>query len=282
MNSCISRHWCHFWRCLGVCILMAALAHRTPAADGSQGIASDVVQSPSSDVLSDSVWYDGEVDRVVAVEVKTSQDDSIHRDSDWLPQAEPVPKSVNAPNPSAIPGFNFFGEAFAYTNLVAWCLLAALVVGTGVWVAWILGKDGLAGGRRKVDQSLASDERLLERVQHLPQELQRENLDYRAEAERMMQSGDFEQAIVLLFAYQLLILDRSACLRLNRGKTNRQYLKETRFADPQASEWFASVIKLFESSYFGRRVIEASDFTRCWQENEMLERQLTQRTEVAG
>ena len=281
MNSYIARHWCRFWRCLGVCILMAALANPAPAADGSQGIMADVVQSPSSDVLSDSVWYDGEVDRVVAVEVKTSQDDSIHRDSDWLPQAEPVPKSAGTPNAGTVPNFNFFGQAFTYTNLVAWCLLAALVVGTGVWVAWILGKDGLAGGRSKVDQSLASDERLLERVRHLPQELQRENLDYRAEAERLMQSGDFEQAIVLLFAYQLLILDRSACLRLNRGKTNRQYLQETRFANPQASEWFSSVVKLFESSYFGRRVIEASEFARCWRENEMLERQLTQRTEVA-
>ena len=273
---------CYLWRSLSVCILILLQAPLIRAADQTGASRFDKGQSPSSAVLSDSVWYDREVDQVVPVEVKTAQDDSIHRDSKWLPQAAPVAKAVNTPNPTSASNIDLFGDAFTYTNFFAWCCLAVMVVGTGIWVAWILGRDGVGANSSKVDRSLASDERLLERIQHLPQELQRENLDYRAEAERMMQAGDFEQAIVLLFAYQLLILDRSACIRLNRGKTNRQYLRETRFADQQASQWFASVIKLFESSYFGRRVVEASDFARCWQENEMLERQLTQRMEVAG
>ena len=273
---------CYLWRSLSVCILILLQAPLIRAADQTGASRFDKGQSPSSAVLSDSVWYDREVDQVVPVEVKTAQDDSIHRDSKWLPQAAPVAKAVNTANPTSASNIDLFGDAFTYTNFFAWCCLAVMVVGTGIWVAWILGRDGVGANSSKVDRSLASDERLLERIQHLPQELQRENLDYRAEAERMMRAGDFEQAIVLLFAYQLLILDRSACIRLNRGKTNRQYLRETRFADQQASQWFASVIKLFESSYFGRRVVEASDFARCWQENEMLERQLTQRMEVAG
>ena len=84
-------------------------------------------------------------------------------------------------------------------------------------VAWILGKGGVSGtsSGSNGNQPLTTDQTLLERIQELPEELRRDNLDYRAEAERMMRS-ELEQAIVLLFAYQLLLLDRAACLRLHR------------------------------------------------------------------
>ena len=38
---------------------------------------------------------------------------------------------------------------------------------------------------------LTTDQTLLERIQELPEELRRDNLDYRAEAERMMRSKRF-------------------------------------------------------------------------------------------
>ena len=248
------------------------------------GKISSITPSPSQGVINDSEWYDSKSGEIKPIQVKTREDDSIHRESRWLPQAQAVPKAASsAESPS---GFNldWLGEGFTYTNLFAWVVLIILIIGAGAGVAWLLGKGGVGGtsSGSNGNQTLSTDQTLLERIQELPEELRRDNLDYRAEAERMMRSGALEQAIVLLFAYQLLLLDRAACLRLHRGKTNRQYLRELRSTDQQVFQWVERVVSLFEGSYFGRRVIQQSDFSRCWKENELLEGKLARLAEVSG
>ena len=240
--------------------------------------------SPSKGVVADSSWYDAESNSLLPIHVHTNKDDSIHRGSRWLPTADPVQNSSNPATYSTTSGSSWLDNSLNLTNWVAWLILAIVVVGTGVTVAWVLGKGSVGSSilSRKSSNALTADERLLERVQHLPEELRRENLDYRSETEKLMESGKFDQAIILLLAYQLLLLDRAACLRLSRGKTNRQYLREMRVADATGEEWFARVINLFESSYFGRIEIFESDFRRCWQENAMLEGRLANRLEANG
>ena len=247
------------------------------ADDGVEKTQEKQFSSPSAGTLVNSIWFDSEKGVVNPVRVESREDDSKHRKSRWLPQAGSVAKAPASPANTGNQGNGWFNSNFNSTNVISWTLLAFIVLGTGLLVSWILGKGGFGGGAAGLGGVgvLSQDERLVERMQHLPEELRRENLDYRAEAERMMRLGAFDQGIILLFAYQLLLLDRSAFLRLNRGKTNRQYLQEMRASDHQASAWFQRVVNLFERSYFGRRVIAEADFRRCWKENEMLEARLS-------
>ena len=51
-------------------------------------------------------------------------------------------------------------------------------------------------------------------------------LDLLAEARRHYQAGNYGAAIVYLFSFQLVQLDQRQIIRLAKGKTNRQYLRE--------------------------------------------------------
>ena len=49
----------------------------------------------------------------------------------------------------------------------------------------------------------------------------------RALARLYEKRGNFNQAIIYYYSYQLVTLDRRQVIRLAKGKTNRQYLRET-------------------------------------------------------
>ena len=104
----------------------------------------------------------------------------------------------------------------------------------------------------------------------------------RSEAERLMNEGEYDQAIILLFGHQLLLLDRVGMLRLNRGKTNRKYVRETRALDPESADRLQGTVTAFERSYFGRHLITAREFADLWQANAELEQAIERRQEVAA
>lgn len=280
ISQCLVTRWSVYRQILSIQVALMLLipCHVVMGLDNAEQMVSSI--SPSRDALADSAWYDTEVKSIVSIPVQTQDNDSIHRDSRWLPRADAVPDTVGT-NSSTVTPWTWSGEGFRISTLITWILLLVVVVGSGVWVAWILGRNGssnsLSGSNSL--QSLSAEKRLLERIQHLPEELRRENLDYRSEVQRLMQAGVFDQAVILLYAYQLLLLDRAACLRLTRGKTNRQYLREVRFSEEIGSHWFGRVINLFEQSYFGKIDIIKSEFDRCWKETEMLEGRLASRME---
>jgi len=125
--------------------------------------------------------------------------------------------------------------------------------------------------------SKSPDEQTLERMKHLPAELRRTDVNLRSEAHRLMQSGNYDQAIILLFGHQLLLLDRFGMLRLNRGKTNRKYVRETRSSDPTAAKSLQTTVTAFERSYFGRHTISQREFANIWQANQQLEKGIEQK-----
>jgi hypothetical protein len=119
-------------------------------------------------------------------------------------------------------------------------------------------------------------------MKHLPVELRRSGVNLRGEAQRLMEEANFDQAIILLFAHQLLLLDRAGLLRLNRGKTNRRYVRETRSVDRESAERLRATAEAFERSYFGAHALTADEFARLWVENEGLERSVQRRQEAAA
>jgi hypothetical protein len=248
--------------------------------------------SPSSDALQDTVWFDAEQGSIIPIKVKPREDDSLNRDSRWLPK----PKRVQVPdNPSANAaggggaagtGTGWFGTDLTLGNLLGWLLLVSLVTVLVLAIAYALSKSDFdfasGSSSKRTLQTRTPDQQTIERMKHLPAELRRSGVDFRSEAERLMEASQFDQAIILLFAHQLLLLDRAGLLRLNRGKTNRRYVRETRSSDPTLAGYLQETATAFERSYFGRHSIDREKFTRLWKDNETLEQSIERRQEVAA
>ncbi len=89
--------------------------------------------SVAAGALDDSDWYDSAGDSVVPIDVDPVVDDSMNRDSRWLPKA----KRVSAPTAgggagagggAATGGTGLFGSGLTLGNLIGWMLLIAILV----------------------------------------------------------------------------------------------------------------------------------------------------------
>lgn len=110
---------------------------------------------------------------------------------------------------------------------------------------------------------------IIARVEELPVTLKKSPADYLDEAQRLYRNGDYAQAIIYLFSHQLLQLDRRHYLRLVKGKTNRQYLREVRrSASAHAgvlADMFEGTVLLFEEVFFGKRLPPKENIDAVWQ-----------------
>lgn len=244
--------------------------------------------SPTGRSVSTTPWFDAEQGHLIPVPIEAQQYDSENRESRWLPKAKRLPKPANT---GANAGKNstgarfgqsgIFGTSLSLTNLVGWILLIA-IIGLAVGVLfYVLSRSEFAAEKSSHanarNGSKSPDEQTLERMKHLPAELRRTDVNLRSEAHRLMQSGNYDQAIILLFGHQLLLLDRFGMLRLNRGKTNRKYVRETRSSDPTAAKSLQTTVTAFERSYFGRHTISQREFANIWQANQQLEKGIEQK-----
>lgn len=84
-------------------------------------------------------------------------------------------------------------------------------------------------------------------------------------AERAAAAGDYRRAIIWLYAYQLTELDRHRVIRLMKGKTNRQYLRELGRQSP-IKPILEQTILTFEEVYFGGRSLNAEKYETCYRE----------------
>ncbi len=88
--------------------------------------------------------------------------------------------------------------------------------------------------------------------------------DYLQLCLRESRAGRFERAIVYLYAHLLTELNDRQLVRLVRGKTNRQYLREV--GDPAMRAAMEVIVEAFEDAYFGHHRIEPDRFEWCWQQ----------------
>lgn len=210
-------------------------------------------------------WYDEQQRQLRPVPVKTQIPEAEHRSSRW----EPAPPKPTAPSATTT------GNRSILYRVFGWILLACLVFALLALMFYLfrrLEPDALVT-RQGVPRSNneAPDKQTLERISQLPLEVRRTDVDLRAEAERMMHAGRYDDAIMLLFGHQLLLLDRVGILRLARGKTNGRYLRETRGKSTEAHVLFARCVSAFEASYFGGHTPTADQFGGLWAENAELE-----------
>ncbi len=242
-----------------------------------------VTVSPRQSIIAESLestpWYDAEEKRLTPLPVQVREDDSINRDSRWLPQPEQLTEQRPVQTSSGGRGNSggLFGSSLTLGHLLGWALLIAMVLAVvgGIVYAVSRAELGLAdrkpgAGKSGVGKGLP-DAQTLERIEHLPAELRRTDVNLRTECQRLMGEGMYEQAIILLLGHQLLLLDRAGVLRLSRGKTNGTYVREARTRHAQCGVWLRQTADAFEQSYFGRHEIAPEVFAQLWRQNEQLE-----------
>ncbi len=239
--------------------------------------------------LDGSIWFDAQRGQVVPVTVQPQANDSLNRDSRWLPKPKRLKQPDEPEQPSSTgssAGGGFWGSGFSISNLLGWLLLFIVL---GVLIGLIAklvssaeAPESIRSGSRDLGRLRLDDEQIAERIKHLPAELRRTDVNLRSEAERLMKVGQYDHAIILLFGHQLLLLDHGGLLRLNRGKTNRKYVRETASADRELSRRLLRTVNAFERSYFGRHKITAAEFSELWQSNSELENQVQTLHEVAA
>lgn len=91
------------------------------------------------------------------------------------------------------------------------------------------------------------------------------------EARRSYEAGDYAAAIVYLYAHQLLKLDQNQWIRLAKGKTNREYLRELA-GRGELQAVLARTMVPFEDVYFGNHPLDRARFEACWNEVERFDR----------
>ena len=265
-------------------ILIVVLAAFLPVA--ARGQSTDPA-SPPPRMLDDTTWYDADTGTIIPMHVKEVTDDSLNRHSRWLPKAQRVPDNTASATAAGGTGGNgLFGSDVTLSNVFGWLLLTLVICVIVGFLVYAFSKAEIDLGdtrsKSEGDQEAAPDAQTIERMKHLPAELRRTDVNLRSEAERLMNEGQFDQAIILLFGHQLLLLDHAGLLRLSRGKTNGRYVRETRGADRASADRLRMTATAFERSYFGRHAISGQEFKALWHSNELLEQRVQQRSEAAA
>ncbi len=188
-------------------------------------------------------WYDKTADRVARVELVAERE---------TPPTRPVENI-------SLPGLDAFLQG------AAWLAIALLLA----WMTYLLARYWLA--RRLDGQRLVPPPRQAEaRLEALPEALRPAQGDLLSAAREAFTAGDYSRAVLYLFSHQLVELDRHQVICLERGKTNRQYLRELA-GQSGLREVFAHSMVAFEDVFFGRKAIDRARCEACWAGQERLE-----------
>ncbi len=150
----------------------------------------------------------------------------------------------------AVPGL-FRGLFFLLLGL----LIAGLIylILTNQWRTWL--------GRKRIERNGVTDEST--KIHDLPFAVELPKSGLLEEAAACRQRGDYSRAIIFLFSYVLVELEKGRVIRLHRGKTNRMYLQEIR-SDRVLRSITEKIMLAFEVVFFGKRSLSEEQFEACW------------------
>ena len=191
-------------------------------------------------------WYDAQTDQVRRVDVEPP-DDFANRHSRW----EFEPPTWSWPD--------WLVELVQVLLWIGLCLILLIVVYYLVR-AFVAYERGAVRGST---DSVAITTGHANRVESLPFQVKRPLADFLDEARRHYEAGRFGEAIIYLYSYQLVELDKHQVIRLTKGKTNRQYLREARRRSG-LSELLERTMVAFEDVFFGNHRLERRRFEACW------------------
>ncbi|MCE9527746.1 MAG: hypothetical protein K8R36_17020 [Planctomycetales bacterium] len=196
-------------------------------------------------------WYDREKDAPRPLNLQRVEDDSENRKS--TATATPTAPTTTATPPN----LSWLGrmlQIMGIAVLVAILVLAVVLITR----AFMNSEVTETTGSKVVETSQDVD-----RVEHLPFQLRKPTGDFLSEARRLYEAGDYSQAILYLYSHFLVQLDRQHVIRLAKGKTNRQYLRETR-SRPVLFPMLEITMISFEDVFFGHHKITREQFEASW------------------
>ncbi len=240
--------------CFAVCLLTAAPASAVGQTDAEQALR----RFPNNS------WYDRHSEQFVPPKIKPADDEPL-RQTGRIAQA-----------PTASPGttwdsrwWDWFPSFPDLTWLAQWfpslifsALGAMLLVVIGILTYYALRNYMPQRFQRSKTTTAVSIDPA--RIVDLPFEVEAVDGHPLAQAERLMQAGNYDAAIVFLYGYLLLVLDQSRKIHLQKGKTNRMYLRELR-REPALRDILQQAVLVFEACYFGKHPISRQDFLAIWQ-----------------
>lgn len=238
-------------RCmLGITAILISLASPTLAQE-----MPDAVEA-GREALDGSVtfpWYDSESDGIQRLEVEPPEDLK-NRGSKW----ERTIKAKKAGKAWSMPAW-----LWTMLEVIGWTMLVMALVAVGYFLvrAFLVAESGYASGEAFAEGAMGPGD--VDRVENLPFQLDKPQANLVETARRLYEAGNYNEAIVYLYSYQLVELDRRQLIRLTKGKTNRQYLREVK----RRSDLFGSLqatMFAFEDVFFGNHSIDRSRFEACW------------------
>ncbi len=200
----------------------------------------------------DLPWYDAEKDEVQSVEVTP-------------PKKPPDRPDVEQRLGGQQSGGNYVGGgllAMLIQALALSLLGVVLIVGLVLLIRALLGAQNRGDGEELPDESRRFTSHI-DRMEQLPVPLRRFDGDLLGETRRQYEAGNYNEAIIYLYSYLLVELDKAQRIRLLRGKTNRQYLWEIR-ETPPLRELVEQTMIAFEDVFFGDHDLDRGRFESCY------------------
>lgn len=243
-----------------VCIAILGAASRALAATENATIDS----SKALKKITGS-WYNSQSGTYRPPVLSKPIDDTI-RKSGWL-GTQKTPNSATATRNWSWGNLGLSGELFGW---IVFGVLGAVLLFGLIAIAYYYFDDYMPSFRRK---SSAKDAIKVDmtKVEDLPFEVPTVNEDPLAYAENLMRAGRYNEAVVYLYGYMLLALDQSRKIHLQKGKTNRMYLRELR-GEVQLQAIVSKTMLAFEDVFFGRYDIDRARFEMLWQQRDEFHR----------
>lgn len=211
-------------------------------------------------------WYDAQQDALRRIDVRPPKETAEHRGSTW--QASPFPEPASRPS---------FGWDWSVLRAIVQALLWSGLLALLIWLIYVLVRSYLRQHSAAEDEERTEQDRRAEEdvIENLPFDVARPQTDLLAEARRLYETGAYAQAVVYLFSYQLVRLDRSQHIRLTRGKTNRQYMRELQ-PRPELRGLVERTMVAFEEVFFGHYPLDRAGFERCWEQLDEFHQRLSE------
>ena len=202
-------------------------------------------------------WYDRGTDSVKPPDgLSSSKAGADNRRSDWVAQEK---ESRASPSTST----NWGNVSELLLTILMWGLIAIILIGLIVFLVWAFMRYETAQDQDDVDDWLEDPRSDEQRIEDLPFEIKKPTSDLLAAAERARAQGDRRLAMIYLFSHMLVQMDRNHRIRLAKGKTNRQYLKEIVNVERLHPIVFDSMIA-FERVFFGNHDLDPLEFDHVW------------------
>lgn len=205
-------------------------------------------------------WYDAESDGLRPLKVKDTEE--VDR-KDWKPDRPDWTWDW-----SWWPNLSFLGEFMGWLGWTLLIGLIALIVYALVRAFMNIQPTHTSAAKRlSAEEEARQDAR---RIENLPTRVRPKKGNFLDVARDLYQQGKFGEAIIYLFSHRLLQLDRAGCIRLTKGKTNRQYLTE--IDNPkELQKILGQTIVPFEDVFFGEHSLTKERFETCWNRNDQFE-----------